>query len=80
MALVLVVARTCYFGTVERTWVIAIPPHQCIGFVVAIEARNVNEHNLRDVLNPTIVILTTLGHLLTIPGQVKKKMMLLVLL
>ena len=40
------------------------------------ELRNKDEREVYGVLNPTILDLTTLGHILTFQGQVKRKMLL----
>ena len=44
--------------------------------LIEIELRNKDKRKDRDVLNLTIPDFTTLGHILTFPGQVKQKMLL----
>ena len=72
----LTLARTSYFAILDRTWGVPPPPPQLVCPLIEIELRNKDKRKDRDVLNLTIPDFTTLGHILTFPGQVKQKMLL----
>ena len=65
----LTLTRICYFAILERTWDCPQP----ICPLIAIKLRNKDELKVWDFPNPTIPEFTTLGHILTFPGQVKQK-------
>ena len=73
----LTLARTSYFAILERTWGEGwLPSPQLVCPLNEIEPRNKNKRKDRDLLNLTIPDFTTLGHILTFPGQVKQKILL----
>ena len=69
----LTLARTTYFPILDRTWGGGTPSPRLACLLIEIERRNKDKRKDRDVLNLTIADFTTLGHILTFPGQVKKK-------
>ena len=68
----LTLARTSYFAILHRTWGGGTIPRLVIP-LIEIELRNKDKRKDRDVLNLTIPDFTTLGDILTFPGQVKQK-------
>ena len=71
---VLTLARTSYLAILDRTWGKGSTP-RLVCPVIEIELYNKDNRKDRDVLNLTIPDFTTLGHILTFPGQVKQKML-----
>ena len=69
----LTLARTSYFAILDRTWGEWLPPPRLVCPLIKIELRNKDKRKDRDVLNLTIPDFTTLGQILTFPGQVKQK-------
>ena len=76
MQSVLTLVRTCYFAILDRTWGGGGCHPRLVCPLIEKELRNKNKRKDRDVLNLTIPDFTTLGHILTFPGQVKQKMLL----
>ena len=68
----LLLARTCYFPILERTWGGGCNPH-AISPLIEIELWDKNQTNPWDVRHPMVPELTSLGHILTPPGRVKEK-------
>ena len=68
----LTLARTCYFPILERTWGGGIATPHAISPLIKIELWNKGQKNPWDVLNPMVPGLTSLSHILTPPGRVKK--------
>ena len=71
----LTLARTSYFAILDRTLGGGGCPPQLVCPLNEIEPCNEDIRKDRDVLNLTISDFTTLGHILTFPGQVKQKML-----
>ena len=69
----LTLACTSYFTILDSTW--GTPPRMVCP-LIEIELRKKDKRKDRDGLNLTIPDFTTLGHILTFPGQVKQKMLL----
>ena len=67
-------SHTSYFAILDRTWEVA--PPQLIWSLIEIQLCNKAKRKDCDVLNLTIPDFTTLGHILTFPGQVEQKMLL----
>ena len=68
-------ARTSYFAILDRTCGGGCHP-RLVCPLIEIELRNNNKRKDRDVVNLNIPDFTTLGQILTFPGQVKQKMLL----
>ena len=74
--LVLTLARTSYFAILDRTSGGGGCYPRIVRPLIEIELRNKDKRKDRDVLDLTIPDFTTLGHVLTFPGQVNQKMLL----
>ena len=72
----LTLARTSYFVILDRTWEGGCHPSRLVCPLIEIELCNKNKEKYRDVVNLNITDFTTLGQILTFPGQVKQKMLL----
>ena len=70
----LTLARTCSFPILERTWggLQLATPH-AISPLIEIKLWDKDQTNPWAVLNPMVSGLTSLGHILTLPGRVKEK-------
>ena len=72
----LTLARTCDFAILDRTWGRGRAP-RLVCSLIEIQLRNKNERKAQHYLKLTISDFTALDHILSFPGQVKRKMFLL---
>ena len=69
-------ARTCYFAILDRAWGGGGGCHpRLICPPIEMELSHKDEQKAWDVLNLTMPNFTTLGHILSLPGQVNQKIL-----